>query len=64
MKYKITTRTQGAGGNPFSWASDEFLIDAATVDDAIDKGRDAAAAKHPDATVHLVYGAVPAEVSP
>jgi hypothetical protein len=61
MRYKITTRTQGVAGDPFSWAEDTFLMDGATVDDAIVKGRAAAVAKHPDAHIHLVYGAIPAQ---
>jgi len=59
MRYKITTRTQGAHGDPFLWVSDDFVMDGATVDDAIDKGRAAAIAKYPDAHIHLVYGAIP-----
>ena len=36
MRFRITTRTQGAGGDPFSWASDDFVTEGDTVDDAID----------------------------
>jgi hypothetical protein len=61
MRFRITTRTQGAGGDPFLWVSDDFVTDGDTVDDAIDKGRALAVVKYPEALVHLVYGAIPTD---
>ncbi len=60
MRYKITTRTLGAGSDPFQWVSDDFFTQGATVDEAIEKGRASARRKHPKGTIHLVYGAIPA----
>jgi len=60
MRYKITTRTLGAGSDPFQWVSDDFFTQGVTVDEAIDKGRASARRKHPKGTIHLVYGAIPA----
>jgi len=61
MRFRITTRTQGAGGDPFLWISDDFVMDGVTVDEAIEKGRAAAIAKYPEAHIHLVYGAIPTD---
>jgi hypothetical protein len=61
MRFRITTRTQGAGGDPFLWVSDDFVMEGITVDEAIEKGRAAAIAKHPEAHIHLVYGAIPTD---
>lgn len=61
MRFRITTRTQGAGGDPFLWVSDDFVTDGETVDGAIEKGRAMAIAKYPEALVHLVYGAIPTD---